>query len=403
MKLLTLALISAAILGGVVGTLLVRDPGYIMVVYGDTVFETSFWVGVVLLLLIYGLMSAALVLGIKILRGQSRLSDWRSGRQAEQARDQTLRGLSLMIEARWLEAQRALRGGAEKSAMPQINHLNAARAAHALGEIQARDDDLQQALVAWPKASFAINLLRTEFLIQDASFEQALVELLALRKLAPKHVDVLLKIAHCYEALGNWQALSALLDELAKAKALSETALEDLRHKVWTALLIEAQDIADIWKKLPKRLRAESSVARAWIDHLLATEREDAAQKAIPLVLAQQWDSDLAEKYGVLSTSDAARQLTTAKEWLKAHPADAQVALTVGRLSLKNRQFDQAREYFELSLRLRQGRAIYAELGRLCISMGEVQRGSEYLLRSLTDLQDLPLPDASAGRRLVKP
>ena len=86
MKLLTLALISAAILGGVVGTLLVRDPGYIMVVYGDTVFETSFWVGVVLLLLIYGLMSAALVLGIKILRGQSRLSDWRSGRQAEQAR-----------------------------------------------------------------------------------------------------------------------------------------------------------------------------------------------------------------------------------------------------------------------------------------------------------------------------
>ena len=50
MKLLTLALISAAILGGVVGTLLVRDPGYIMVVYGDTVFETSFWVGVVLLL-----------------------------------------------------------------------------------------------------------------------------------------------------------------------------------------------------------------------------------------------------------------------------------------------------------------------------------------------------------------
>ena len=147
-------------------------------------------------------MSAALVLGIKILRGQSRLSDWRSGRQAEQARDQTLRGLSLMIEARWLEAQRALRGGAEKSAMPQINHLNAARAAHALGEIQARDDDLQQALVAWPKASFAINLLRTEFLIQDASFEQALVELLALRKLAPKHVDVLLKIAHCYGGFG---------------------------------------------------------------------------------------------------------------------------------------------------------------------------------------------------------
>ena len=27
-------------------------------------------------------------------------------------------------------------------------------------------------------------------------------------------------------------------------------------------------------------------------------------QQAIPLVLAQQWDSDLAEKYGVLSTSD---------------------------------------------------------------------------------------------------
>ena len=49
MKLFAFALLVAIVLGGLVGTLLVRDPGYVLIAYADTALETSLWVAVLLL------------------------------------------------------------------------------------------------------------------------------------------------------------------------------------------------------------------------------------------------------------------------------------------------------------------------------------------------------------------
>jgi hypothetical protein len=49
---------------------------------------------------------------------------------------------------------------------------------------------------------------------------------------------------------------------------------------------------------------------------------------------------------------DPARQLQTAEGWLKDHPQDASLLLTLGRLSLQNRLWGKARDYLESSLRM---------------------------------------------------
>ena len=81
-----------------------------------------------------------------------------------------------------------------------------------------------------------------------------------------------------------------------------------------------------------------------------------------------------------------------AEGWLKERPNDPRLLLTLGRISLMNEAWSKAREYFETSLRLARSREVYGELGRLCVALGESERGGEYLARATVDLPSLPLP-----------
>ncbi len=116
----------------------------------------------------------------------------------------------MLSEGRWEEARRLLLAGADEAETPLINYLNAARAAHEMGDIPARDAYLKQAAETTPGAKFAVTLTQAEFNIRDGHNEQALAALLVLRKRAPRHSAVLAMLAQCYESLGDWQALREL-------------------------------------------------------------------------------------------------------------------------------------------------------------------------------------------------
>jgi HemY protein len=62
--------------------------------------------------------------------------------------------------------------------------------------------------------------------------------------------------------------------------------------------------------------------------------------------------------------SDPARQLQTAEGWLKEHPADPSLLLTLGRLCLQTSLWGKARDYLESSLRLQRNPEACAELAR---------------------------------------
>ena len=300
----------------------------------------------------------------------------------------------------WLkEAKKLLADAATNVETPLINYLNAARASHELGERDARDAFLKQAHESTPGAKFAVTLTQAEFHIHEGEYEQALAALLVLKRRAPKHRAVLAMLADCYEALHDWPALTDLLKELRRHKALPEAELGRLERVVWQARLLEADSASSLWKKLPKPLRTDTPLMQAWVAGLRDAGRLDDAEQAARLALGTQWDEKLARAYGEIRSSDPARQLTVAQGWGKDRPNDAGLALTLGRLSLANEKFEQARDYFETSLRLAPGDEVYGELGRLCIAMGDEQRGMDYLLQSLSGLEDLPQPATPTMRR----
>lgn len=400
MKTFVLALIVAIVLGGLVGTALVRDPGYVLIAYADTIVETSLWVAVLLLIGLYILVRGSVFLWRRIAQSQSRVLGWRSGRKSRVARLQTVRGLLVMAEGRWLEAKKLLLSAAGGVETPLINYLNAARAAHELGEYAERDAHLKSAHETTPGAKFAVTLTQAQFNIHEGQYEQALAALLNLRRRAPKHGAVLGMLAKCYEALADWQALLQLMADLRKSKALPGQEIARMERAVWAALLEADESVAVLWKKLPKGLKTDVDLMRLWVRYLVTQSRDDDAEQAICLVLGQHWDGELVDIYGEIRSSDLARQMVIAQSWSKERPNDPQVALALGRLCLRNEKFEQARDYFAAALRLQPSAVIYGELGRLCIALGDERRGTEYLLLSLDRLAELPLPSEPRIRKV---
>jgi HemY protein len=399
-KLVGFVILVAIILGGLVGTLVVRDPGYVLVSYADTVVETSLWVAAFLLTVLLVSIWAIGYFVRGVTQGQRGVSRFISGRRVRNARSQTVRGLLVMAEGRWAEARKLLLAAATKADTPLINYLNAARASHELGDPVARDENLKLAHETTPAAKFAVTLTQAEFNIDDGEYEQALAALLRLRQRAPKHGAVLAMLVECYQAVGDWEALSDLAADLKKSSALPDDKLAEIEAKVWAARLQQADDVNKIWKRLPKRQKNNLILLGDWANSLRKEERFDEAGQVLRNALDQTWSSELALVYGLVPTTDPGEQLSVAKSWLRQRPNDAALNLTLGRLSLANEQFEQAREYFETSLRLEPVEEVYGELGRLCIAMGDEQRGTEYLLAAQSkQLPTLPMPAQPSLRK----
>ena len=392
MKLGILLLIVAVVLGGLVGTLVVKDPGYVLISYADLAVETSLWLALLILAGSYLLIRllALVINGSKASGG--RLNDWLSQRRSRAARQRTVQGLLLMAEGEWAQARKILVASARDVTSPLINYLNAARAADAMGDVQGRDDLLREAHQSTPGSRFAVGLTQADLQMAAGQWEQCLATLLQLRSESPGHRRVLLMLVRCYQELRDWQALIELIPALKKQKV--EVDLDALAGEAWCERLGQAGAApAAVWSGVPKDLKRLSPVISAYARALIEAGEMDEAEILLRNALTRQWDDALVALYGQLQASDCGRQLIAAEGWLKERPNDALLLLTLGRICLMNQQWEKAREYLELSLRLKRSVEVYGELGRLCAALGDPERGSEYLRLAIPALPELPLPD----------
>lgn len=394
MKVGLLVLAIAVVLGGLVGTLVVRDGGYVLVSYDDFAVETSLWFAVLMLLGLYFLIRFTVFLSTRLLRGGGNFGTWNRRRKVRGARQQTVQGLLLMAEGQWAEAKKLLVMAATEVRSPLINYLNAARAAHELSDVEGRDDLLRKAHETTPGSRFAVALTQAQLQMSIGQWEQCLATLLQLRSEAPKHTLVMTMLASCYEELHDWQALIEMIPVLKKTKALATDEIDQLQLLAWTHRLeAEKTDLEGVFGSVPKELRRRGTLVVHYAQMLLANGNVRQAETVVRTALEHTWDDALVELYGRIVSSDVARQLVVAEAWLKARPNDAGLLLCLGRICLMNQQWAKAREYLEVSLRLLRNPAVYGELGRLCSALGDVSRGSEYLSQTLGDLPELPLPE----------
>ena len=416
MKKLFVLLLVLLAAGAWIGQLMVQDPGYVLIAFNQTTIETSLWV--MLVIGVLGFLLAHWLLNIltNAMMPVQRLRNWRDRRNHSVSQRKTLKGLMALSEGNWVKAQRQLGQAAERSEVPLINYLAAARAAHEQGDDKAADDLLQKARVATPQAEVAVGITQAQIQLARGQLEPCLANLLKLRKLAPKNTYVMRLLKDVYANLQDWDAIAKLLPELKKSQAVRDDKLVALERQTYMNLLnhsleqlpVETDNASrhsvldQAWQKLPQNLSGEPALIRRYIELLISINAEPKAEQVLREMIAKQWNEELVNLYGRIVGQDLKKQLKVAQGWVKNHPDSPDLLLTLGRLSLRNQVWGQALSYFEQSFAIQPSQETLAELSRLLRHLGEVEKARDLMQENLAvvadDLPELPQPEAEMAK-----
>ncbi|WP_271409746.1 heme biosynthesis HemY N-terminal domain-containing protein [Pseudomonas sp. Q1-7] len=404
--LLILLVIGAA--ATLIGMAVAQHKGYVLVAYKGFRYESTLWATLALLAVLWLLFVVLrYLLRLAVVSGGV-VNPWSRRNARRRARLASEQGLLDLAEGRWARALRHLKRAAEADPQPLIYYLGAARAAQKIGQTDEAEQLLERALERQPQAELAIALAHAELQLDRGDATAALDTLKAVHERHPRHHQVLRQLLHLHEVRGDWSSLVGLLPTLRKEKALSDSQLVELELRVWSARLHQAgeeglnqgetalQPLTRAWQQLSSAQRNEPRLVLAFAEQLRRLGAEEEAEEAVRGAIKRGHDDALVRLYGLLRGRDPARQLQTAEGWLKEHPSDATLLLTLGRLCLRNRLWGKAREYFDSSLSFRRDPETCAELARLLAQLGEVERSNQLFQEGLGLLDQrlpaLPLP-----------
>jgi len=285
------------------------------------------------------------------------------------------------------------------------------RAANEQGRYEECDGLLERALERQPQAELAIALSHAQLQTDRGDTDGALTTLQAMHERHPHNAQVLRQLQRLHQQRGDWSSVIRLLPELRKDKDCRRE-LAELERRAWGENLSLAaqreeqgeaglQALERAWQQLTSAQRQEPPLVLAYAEQLRQLGADAKAEEVLRGALKRAYDSHLIRLYGLLRGSDPARQLKFAEGWLKDHPGDASLLLTLGRLCLQNSLWGKARDYLESSLQVQRNPEACAELARLLAQLGDTERSNQLFQEGLGLLDNRllasPLPAPVRG------
>lgn len=414
MKRALLWLLAALVLGAVAGQLMLDDPGYALLSWHDWVLTTSLWVAVIGVLVLF----FAVLLSLGLLNSLlGAIGWWRRGRaekRGEQSRQLMLTGLTQYAEADWRKATSTLLKAAELVDTPLLVRLASARAAEEDGRHELAEQILRETRIGAGATAPLVDLEIAALKLRHGDAAGARILLERLRERFPKHPRALLLLIDACTQQESWQSLANLLP--AAKQQMHSADWIALARRGWQGLLQATANEAGYpgrkaridaltgrWKSAPAEIRGDESMLAGYVALLLrheaVAEAQAALEKALGAIASGQLPDDrLLDLYGRLDADKPAEQLALAEKWLQMRPTHPALLLATARISLRNRLWGKARDYFEASAARDANIEVCAELVRLYSRLGENVKAEQYLRRhaELTgvDLPRLPLPTA---------
>lgn len=386
--------IAIALLGALAAQWLLSDPGYVLVRYRGSDYTTTVAnaLGIAL--------AAAVLLALVWLLVAWPLRAWRE-RGLRRSRAQLGEGLDALHFGQYERAEKLLaKAAAEDDSVAASARIAAARAALRRGDGAAAQAHLA-ALDERHAASRAIAL--AEQALYDGRPTDALVALdaPAAQPLPPRGLALR---AEALAASGQAAEAYGMLGPLRKQQALPGTRLDELQERWAQASLREAPDsnaLADRWQALPKPLKQEPGVVRAYVERARALGWDDAAAKAVEQALDARWDERLAATYGTLTPDRASDRQATLERWLRAHPSSPTLLLSLARSHREQGRWAEAQDYLQRALAQGAGSPAWEALGDGYAAAGDDARARlayANALRAARGDAPLELPrDAASG------
>lgn len=349
-----------AVLGALVATLLLDDPGLVFVRYRGYELERTVPVALITIaaaFFLIWLLAKLLLLPFRAWRGRVR----------RRSRQRLAGGLAALHEGRWQRAEALLERAADDRGLRAAARLGAARAADARGDPEASVRHLA-ALAQTEHGAIAVGLFEAERALAAGRAAEAAANLDALAATGPLPPRGLLLRIEALAASRRADEAYGLLGALRNAQALNPDALKALEMRLAAQTLREARDpnvLADTWDALPKPLRGDAAIVAAYAERAAALRMEGAAANAVETALATQWDEDLVRFYGGLSQIAAPTRLATAEAWLRAHSASPALLTVLARLSREAGALGKAEDYLHRALAQGAGAEAWEEFGHV--------------------------------------
>lgn len=263
------------------------------------------------------------------------------------------------------QAAKAFKGGED----PALSAMVAARAAHGIGDEQQKSHWFAVA-AQYDGGSPAARLMTQAELDLDAQrYDAALEHLDAVQGGGTRHMAASRLALRAHQSLGHWDEVLRVTRSLEKHRGIGVQQAESVKALSHVESLAgrgaDAGQIIGYWNDMPAAERRNLEVARAAAKALVDAGDSAGARKIIEKQLDATWDAALVELYAQCADGEALERISRAEKWLKGHPQDATLLLSLGRLCRRQQLWGKAQSYFEASLAVEAGRAAHVELATL--------------------------------------
>jgi HemY protein len=378
MKRVLVTILVVVVFAGWIGTLISRDPGYVMVSYDGSSLQTSLWVALGLLGVLMVILYYSLRLMKLISSSETYWRSWRTDKKKSRSFDLTVKGMKFLNEGDFERAEKFLVSGAQNNSQPAVNYIAAARAADKQDKTDQRELYLRNAEEADVKISQAVAIASAEMRATRGEWQRCL-EILA--PLNPSSVINPLR-QQAFLELKDWKSLLELLPSLKK-RSNNEDFLA-LEKTVVLGRLGEGGFTNDSLKIIYKRLSAatknDSQVVLAYCQ---ASSSDQESETVLRHAIKENWQSDLLHKYGDLGAETLQKRSKQVLAWLKTHEDDASLLLCLGKIYQAQGERSKARETFEKSLALENTDKANELLAGLLAFDGDYARSNEHLRAAL--------------------
>lgn len=411
MKQMLVLLILMLIAGLLLGSWLINDAGYLLIIRGGWQLEATLGFalfGAILLITLTAMSTLLLASAWDLITPFNATGRWRIYR----ARQRMESGFYALVEGRWQKAERNLAAASRVPQWQVMASLGAAQAAAELGCEEAAREYLEQAH-QHKRGRLAAGLMAAKIALDEGYPGDARNELNRLRDVAPKNPRLIRMLGDAFEKSGDWESLCALLPQLRKC-SMNQKTVDTLERRAWHGWLKQVADSVNvessavrikalrvIWKSMPQSMQSDASLRAQYAGYLAQLGDGEAALRVVQKNLDKNWDDRLPATLECINNVAPERLLILLEGWLEERPDNAVLLLTAGRVAMRAQLWGKARSFFEASGRAGNSVAL-AELARLLNALGDQPKAMTVLDERLQLIESalplLPLPSRAVSK-----
>ena len=384
----------ALLLGATIGFLLQKEQTYVLISTKSISFEMTIWMAIIVYLLSISFIISILLL-ISWILGGSGFKSWLITRKKRKNLLETTKGLIYFSDYDWKNSLTSLEKSASSSLMPSVNYIYAAKAAAEIDDYDRAYQSLTLLKKSDPTSSILVEKIRSELLLREERFQEAIQISTELMKKLPKDTGNIRILIDCYYITEDWTALQRLLPHIKKNRALVDSSFESLELETYENLLksfrvemdLKNKDnrekADDVWEAMPKHIQNNPVMIASYFDLLKQIDDTGKLSSLMIKSIEKSWNDDLVRRLGSLNSSAPEKIISVVEKWLIKKPENVALLTCLGDICVGAKLLGKGHDYYCAAINIEPSPSLFFKLGNVLSAIGDKTKSTDMFKEGL--------------------